>query len=72
MTNLLEVRKVAKTFRQHEILKDVSFSVPPGSIVGFLGDNGAGKSTTFKAVLGLISRDSGTVEIFGEDNLNLT
>ncbi|WDM36546.1 ABC transporter ATP-binding protein [Priestia megaterium] len=45
-------------------------SCTPGSIVGFIGDNGAGKSTTFKAVLGLISRDSGTVEIFGEDNLN--
>jgi len=70
MTNLLEVRNMAKSFGQNEVLKDVSFRVPPGSIVGFIGDNGAGKSTTFKAVLGLISRDSGTVEIFGEDNLN--
>jgi ABC-2 type transport system ATP-binding protein len=70
MTNLLEVRNMAKSFGQNEVLKDVSFNVPPGSIVGFIGDNGAGKSTTFKAVLGLISRDSGTVEILGEDNLN--
>ncbi|MFE7079227.1 ABC transporter ATP-binding protein [Priestia megaterium] len=70
MTNLLEVRNIAKSFGQNEVLKDVSFHVPLGSIVGFIGDNGAGKSTTFKAVLGLISRDSGTVEIFGEDNLN--
>lgn len=70
MTNLLEVRNVEKSFGQNKVLKDVSFNVPPGSIVGFIGDNGAGKSTTFKAVLGLISRDSGTVEIFGEDNLN--
>ncbi|MBU8851768.1 ABC transporter ATP-binding protein [Bacillus sp. FJAT-26377] len=70
MTNLLEVRNMAKSFGQNEVLKDVSFHVPPGSIVGFIGDNGAGKSTTFKAVLGLISRDSGTVEVFGEDNLN--
>ncbi|MFE0298601.1 ABC transporter ATP-binding protein [Priestia megaterium] len=70
MTNLLEVRNIAKSFGQNQVLKDVSFHVPPGSIVGFIGDNGAGKSTTFKAVLGLISRDSGTVEIFGEDNLN--
>ncbi|MEB2293527.1 ABC transporter ATP-binding protein [Priestia megaterium] len=70
MTNLLEVRNMAKSFGRNEVLKDVSFHVPPGSIVGFIGDNGAGKSTTFKAVLGLISRDSGTVEIFGEDNLN--
>lgn len=70
MTNLLEVRNMAKSFGRNEVLKDVSFHVSPGSIVGFIGDNGAGKSTTFKAVLGLISRDSGTVEIFGEDNLN--
>ncbi|MFL0471742.1 ABC transporter ATP-binding protein [Priestia sp. 179-F W1.4 NHS] len=70
MTNLLEVRNMAKSFGRNEVLKDVSFHVPPGSIVGFIGDNGAGKSTTFKTVLGLISRDSGTVEIFGEDNLN--
>ena len=70
MTNLLEVRNMAKSFGQNEVLKDVSFHVPPGSIVGFIGDNGAGKSTTFEAVLGLISQDSGTVEIFGEDNLN--
>ncbi|PGR05755.1 ABC transporter ATP-binding protein [Priestia megaterium] len=70
MINLLEVRNMAKSFGQNEVLKDVSFHVPPGLIVGFIGDNGAGKSTTFKAVLGLISRDSGTVEIFGEDNLN--
>lgn len=70
MTNLLEVRNMAKLFGQNEVLKDISFNLPPGSIVGFIGDNGAGKSTTFKAVLGLISQDSGTVEIFGEDNLN--
>lgn len=70
MTNLLEVRNMEKSFGQNVVLKDVSFHVPPGSIVGFIGDNGAGKSTTFKAVLGLVSRDSGTVEIFGEDNLN--
>lgn len=42
---------MAKSFGQNEVLKDVSFHVPPGSIVGFIGDNGAGKSTTFKAVL---------------------
>ncbi|WP_154990107.1 ABC transporter ATP-binding protein [Priestia megaterium] len=70
MTNLLEVRNMVKSFGRNEVLKDVSFHVPPGSIVGFIGDNGAGKSTTFKAVLGLISQDSGTVEILGEDNLN--
>ena len=37
MTNLLEVRNMAKSFGQNEVLKDVSFNVPPGSIVGFAG-----------------------------------
>lgn len=46
-------------------LKDVSFSVPTGSIVGFIGENGAGKSTTIKALLGLIPVDSGQVEVLG-------
>lgn len=44
--------------------------MPSGSIVGFIGDNGAGKSTTFKTVLGLNSKDSGTVKIFGKENIN--
>ena len=44
--------------------------MPSGSIVGFIGNNGAGKSTTFKTVLGLISKDGGTVKILGEENIN--
>lgn len=46
-------------------LKDVSFQVPAGSIVGFIGENGAGKSTTIKAVLGLIPVDGGQVQVLG-------
>lgn len=42
-------------------------NVPAGSIVGFVGDNGAGKSTTFKTILGLIKKDEGTVRLFGEE-----
>ena len=46
-------------------LDGVSFTVPQGSIVGLIGENGAGKSTTLHAVLGLIGRDGGTVELLG-------
>ncbi|MGM0867381.1 MAG: ABC transporter ATP-binding protein [Bacillota bacterium] len=70
MSNLLEVRNIRKSFGDKLVLKDITFNVPSGSIVGFIGDNGAGKSTTFKAALGLISKDNGTVKIFGEENLN--
>jgi ABC-2 type transport system ATP-binding protein len=44
---------------------DVSFSAPPGAITGFIGVNGAGKSTTFRCILGLTKADAGTVELFG-------
>ncbi|MDE7333778.1 MAG: ABC transporter ATP-binding protein [Lachnospiraceae bacterium] len=46
-------------------LKDVSFQVPSGSIVGFIGENGAGKSTTIKALLGLMPIDGGQIEVLG-------
>ncbi len=70
MSNLLEIRNISKSFDNKVVLKDVTFNVPAGSIVGFIGDNGAGKSTTFKTVLGLISKDGGTIKIFGEENIN--
>ncbi len=56
----LRLENVSKKYKKFE-LKDVSFSLPAGSIMGFIGENGAGKSTTIKALLGLINRDSGTV-----------
>ena len=49
------------------IIKDISFSVPEGSIVGFIGENGAGKSTTMNCILNVIRRVSGTIEIFGRE-----
>ena len=70
MSNLLEIRNISKSFGHKAVLKDVTFNVPAGSIVGFIGDNGAGKSTTFKTILGLISQDRGKVKIFGEENLD--
>ncbi len=51
---------------------DCSLEVKPGCITGLIGENGAGKSTTFKAVLGLIGMDGGSVTIFGKDLHSLT
>lgn len=70
MPHLLEIKNVRKSFGHKVVLKDVTFNVPSGSIVAFIGDNGAGKSTTFKAILGLIAKDGGTVKIFGEENID--
>ena len=50
-------------------LDNVSFSLPYGCIMGFVGENGAGKSTTIKAVLNLIRRDQGEIQVFGKDNI---
>jgi len=70
MSNLLEIKNLRKSYGDKVVLNDVSFNVPPGAIVGFIGNNGAGKSTTFKAVLELIHKESGTVKLFGKENLN--
>ena len=48
-------------------LRDVSFAVEPGAIMGFIGRNGAGKSTTIKAMLNLVHPDGGRVTMFGRD-----
>lgn len=48
-------------------LDNISFSIPSGSIVGLIGENGAGKSTTVNSILGLIKKDSGKIMILGHD-----
>lgn len=63
---MLEVRELRKTYPAFT-LKDVSLDVPQGAIVGFIGRNGAGKSTTLKSILGLVHPDGGTVRAFGLD-----
>lgn len=64
--NALEVRGLCKTYPAFA-LKDVSFDVPQGAVVGFIGRNGAGKSTTLKSILGLVHPDGGDVRFFGQD-----
>lgn len=65
-TPALEVRGLCKTYPSFT-LGDVSFSVPQGAVMGFIGRNGAGKSTTLKSMLGLVHPDGGEVRFFGQD-----
>ncbi len=58
---LLEVRNVRKSFGRKEVLRDVSFALEPGRIVGITGENGAGKTTLLRIIVGLLAPDSGTV-----------
>lgn len=61
---MLKLEHVKKQYKDFHL--DCSLTVTPGMITGLIGANGAGKSTTFKAVLGLIRTESGIVELFGK------
>lgn len=63
--NALVVHELTKKYSGF-VLDGVSFSVPRGTIVGLIGENGAGKSTTLNAILGLIKKDAGTISILGK------
>lgn len=64
--SILNVEHLNKNFGHKQVLKDVSFSVQTGHIVGLVGPNGAGKSTIMKAVLGLFNYSSGKITIDGD------
>ena len=60
---MLRLNKVKKEYKGFQL--DCTLEVQEGCVTGLIGKNGAGKSTTFKAILGLISTDGGSIEIFG-------
>ncbi|MBE5965133.1 MAG: ABC transporter ATP-binding protein [Lachnospira sp.] len=66
--NAIEIKELNKSYKGFS-LKDVSFNVPSGCVTGFIGQNGAGKSTTIKAILNMLKRDSGDIKVFGADNI---
>ena len=63
MIDSITVNNISVSYDDNEVVKDVSFSFGPGSLIGVLGPNGAGKSTLLKAMLGLIQRDHGDVRL---------
>ncbi len=69
MNDALHISGLTKTYGDF-VLDHVSFRVPSGSIVGLIGENGAGKSTTINAALGLIQKEEGRVSILGKDALD--
>lgn len=64
---LLEINNLAKTFKQHQAVKGISFHIEKGSCVALLGPNGAGKTTTLQMLAGLLTPTSGTIS-FSENN----
>ena len=73
MQSIIEVKNLKKSFKKDFfskkklVLKDLSFSISKGSVVGFLGANGSGKTTTFKCMLNLIKKDSGEILFFNSE-----
>jgi len=67
MADIIVAKNLFKQFNEIKAVDDLSFSVPEGKIYGFLGQNGAGKSTTIRMLLTLISPSRGEIEIFGMD-----
>ena len=68
MENVLEIRNLRKEYPGFT-LRDVSFSLPAGAIMGLIGPNGAGKTTVIKLILNIVRRTAGEVRVLGLDNL---
>lgn len=68
MENTIDIKDLSFSFNKGKpILKDLTIKVPKGSIFGFLGANGAGKSTTMRFIIGALTDTDKTIRIFGQD-----
>lgn len=68
MNNAIEVNKLCKDYGDFS-LNNISFSLPAGYIMGFVGQNGSGKTTTIRLILNMTARNDGNIRIFGMDNI---
>lgn len=68
--NAIEIKNLCKNFGPKQAVSNLNMTVPMGSIYGFIGENGSGKSTTEKIICGLILPSSGSVKLFGYDYTN--
>ena len=69
--NALEIHGLTKR-RGDFVLRGLELTLPAGCIMGLIGENGAGKSTTMRLILNSLRRDSGSITIYGKDNRTLT
>ena len=71
MENILEIKQLNKAYPDFA-LRDVSFALPRGYIMGFVGENGSGKTTTIRSILNMAKIDSGKISVFGLDSVTDT
>lgn len=65
--NIVEIESITKTFGKHIAVDQLSLSVPQGSVYGFIGPNGSGKTTTLRMIMNILYPDNGKIRIFGEE-----
>ncbi len=66
--NAIEIKGLSKNFGEKQAVSGLDMTVPMGSIYGFIGENGSGKSTTEKMICGLIPKSGGTIKLYGRDH----
>ena len=66
--NAIEIRNLSKNFGEKQAVSGLNMTVPCGSIYGFIGENGSGKSTTEKMICGLIPKSGGSIKLYGKDH----
>ena len=62
---ILSINGMSKSFGRNKVLKHINLNVKPGSIMGLMGENGAGKSTMMKCLFGTYQKDEGTIKVLG-------
>lgn len=65
--SIIEVSNISFSYNDQVVLKDVNLSIHKGDYLGVVGSNGSGKTTLLRIILGLLSPESGTIKLFGED-----
>ncbi len=65
MKNAVVIQNVTKTFGKHTAVDDLSLQVPAGTVYGFIGPNGSGKTTTLRMIMRILHPDSGEIEVLG-------
>ena len=67
MKNVIEVKHLSKSYKSHKAVDDLSFEVKEGEILGLLGPNGSGKTTTMNCILAILKYNNGEIKIFGKE-----
>src|SRR6186713_508891 len=68
--NAIDIQGVSKRFGSHQAVDDVSLTVPEGTIYGFIGPNGSGKTTTIRMIMNIILPDTGEIAVLGSRGTN--